>query len=128
MKILVAEDQDINRFILNRMLMKRGIKATFAKNGQEAYDLLKSESFDFVFMDIQMPFMTGIEVVNLLNQENISTPPIAALTSNTFESLKREALESGMNEVLYKPLCNGTLDDVLVRYNLIAPINSALAI
>lgn len=112
-KVLVAEDKEINRFIIDRLLKKHGLHPAFAHHGIDAYDMLRANSYDLVFMDIQMPGMTGIEVVRKLKEEAINLPPILALSSNTSPRTQREALEAGMDHYYSKPILGDTLEEII---------------
>jgi signal transduction histidine kinase/CheY-like chemotaxis protein len=110
MRVLVAEDNDMNWEIIDVLLDMHGIVATRAENGQIAVDLLASSQpgdYDLVFMDVQMPVMNGIEAtkaVRALPDDRISTIPIIATTADAFSEDVAVCLEAGMNGHLAKPL------------------------
>lgn len=116
LRILVAEDQEINRFIIGKILSKEGLIPEFAINGDEAYSAICSNSYDLVFMDIQMPIMTGIEVVEKLKNTLVRLPKIVALTSNSSPSMHDAALRAGMDNVFLKPLDSLALKSILHTY------------
>ena len=110
MRVLVAEDNDMNWEIIDVLLDMYGIVATRAENGQIAVDLLASSQpgdYDLVFMDVQMPVMNGIEAtkaVRALPNDRISAIPIIATTADAFSEDVAVCLEAGMNGHLAKPL------------------------
>jgi CheY-like chemotaxis protein len=102
-KILLVEDNKINRLIAGKALEMLGTTYVEAINGIEAIEILKNESFDLILMDIQMPEMDGVEATKWIrNQMNISTP-IVALTANVFRQDIDSYLEIGMNDYIIKP-------------------------
>ena len=110
MRVLVAEDNDINWEIVNMLLGMHDIESTRAENGQAAVDLLTSSQpgdFDLVLMDMQMPVMNGIEatkVIRALPDEKVSAIPIIATTANAFSEDIAACMDAGMNGHLAKPL------------------------
>jgi CheY-like chemotaxis protein len=110
MRVLVAEDNDINWEIIDMLLDMYGIKASRAENGQVAVDLLASSQpgdYDLVFMDVQMPVMDGIEAtkaVRALPNKQVSTIPIFATTADAFSEDVALCMDAGMNGHLAKPL------------------------
>lgn len=108
--ILLVEDNEINRDIVNVMLTESGYKVDSAQNGAEAVEMLKNAEEDYycvVLMDIQMPIMNGYEAaraIRSLDDPKKSRLPIIALTANAFEDDKKKALESGMNCHVAKPV------------------------
>ena len=102
-KVLLVEDNKINRLIAGKALEMLGTTYVEAINGIEAIEILKNESFDLILMDIQMPEMDGVEATKWIrNQMNISTP-IVALTANVFRQDIDSYLEIGMNDYIIKP-------------------------
>lgn len=101
-KILVAEDNDSN-FILMTYILKKYYAYERAKNGKEAVDLVNSNTYDLVLMDIKMPVMDGLEATKAI-RENHPDLPIIALTANAFDSDRQLALDAGCNDFLSKPV------------------------
>jgi len=102
-RVLVVEDNEMNRFIARQSLKQVGCVITEAGNGQHAIDILQNESFDLVLMDIQMPVMDGLEATKLLRTKMKVTTPIIALTANAFKHDIDLYLSEGMNDYLIKP-------------------------
>ena len=110
MRVLVAEDNDINWEIINMLLSMHDIETTRAENGQVAVDMLTSAQagdYDLVFMDVQMPVMNGVEAtkaIRALPDEWASSIPIIATTADAFSEDVAVCLDAGMNGHLAKPL------------------------
>ena len=101
--ILVAEDNDINRTIVEAMLSPTNASLVFAENGVEAVKLAGATSPDLILMDIQMPEMDGVEACKLI-KHSFPSLPIIALTANAMtEDIKRYN-ESGFDGYLVKPV------------------------
>jgi PAS domain S-box-containing protein len=105
MKLLVAEDNPINRRVLNLQLQQLGYQADSASNGLEALQLLTRQSYDLVLMDCQMPHMDGYEVARQVRSKKLPHQPvIVALTAHALEGEKEKCLQAGMDGYLRKPL------------------------
>ena len=104
-KILLAEDNPINAEIASALLEKLGVLVVVAKNGAEALETVKKESFDLILMDVQMPVMDGFEATQAIIQYlGDAHPPILALTAGVLDSDREVAMNSGMSDFLTKPL------------------------
>jgi len=104
-RILVAEDNPINQFVLQEMLEPTGVQIVLANNGQEAVCAVQAESFDLVLMDMQMPVMGGIEATLKIRElPAMRSLPIIAVTANAMEEDKDKGLAIGMNAYLTKPI------------------------
>lgn len=119
-RILLAEDNEINREVVLDFLEPLGIDTDTAADGLEALEKLKTEKYDFVFMDYLMPKMNGDEVTRIFRKDyegKVSNPlPIVALTASDDEV--GLLLSSGMNDYLIKPV---TLDSIVEILNLWIP-------
>ncbi|CAK7198214.1 Histidine kinase osmosensor [Sporothrix eucalyptigena] len=120
-RVLVADDNSTNIEVVSRMLKLEDIyDVTIAKDGQEAYDLVKAnmeknQRFDVIFMDIQMPNLDGLQSTRLIRKMGYSAP-IVALTAFSEESNVKECMESGMDEFLSKPIRRPALKQVLQKF------------
>ncbi|OQY39113.1 MAG: hypothetical protein B6226_02460 [Candidatus Cloacimonetes bacterium 4572_65] len=102
-KILLVEDNKINQIVAKTILMKLNTDITVAGNGLEAVQLLQKESFDLVFMDIQMPLLGGVDSTKQIRDFN-SLVPIIAMTANAMKGDREEYLSAGMNGYIAKPV------------------------
>lgn len=109
-KVLVAEDVELNAEVLLEILALEGFETAYAKNGKEAVELFKRSKpgeFDVILMDMKMPVMDGCTAANKirkLEREDAKTVPIFACTANTFQEDRDQAIESGMDDFLMKPI------------------------
>jgi len=113
-KILVAEDNDSN-FILMTYILKKYYAYERAKNGKEAVDLVNSNTYDLVLMDIKMPVMDGLEATKAI-RENHPDLPIIALTANAFDSDRQLAIEAGCSDFLSKPVSSDLCIRTIRKY------------
>ena len=121
LRLLAAEDNDINAEILIEVLYLEGITCERAVNGREALTLFQSKPagyYDGVLMDIQMPEMNGYEAsmaIRALDREDAAAIPIIAMTANTFAEDVQKSLDAGMNAHIAKPVYPEILRSVLSR-------------
>lgn len=120
-RILLAEDVELNQEIAVAILEDAGFSAEVAENGQVAVDMLsKSEPgyYQLVLMDIQMPVMNGYEAtkaIRRLENKELASIPILAMSANAFEEDRRESLKCGMNGHIAKPIDIDKLLDTLSK-------------
>ncbi len=117
--ILLAEDEFINASITKAFLQQAGMKVTVATNGKEAVKAVKSDNFQAILMDVQMPVMDGIEAtgeIRKLERIKGSSCPIIALTAHAMQGDKERCLQAGMDDYLAKPLDKDQLIEMLARY------------
>lgn len=118
--ILIAEDNIINQKLIKRTLEALGLTITIANNGLEAFQKRKDGNFDLVFMDIQMPYLDGIEATKEIldyeedyNQKHI---PIIAITANALKGDRERFLDAGLDEYTTKPLIRDEIISLLNHY------------
>lgn len=112
LKILLAEDNDINAELITRMIKKNGWSVICATNGLEVLELYEKHTFDLVFMDIQMPHMDGYETTMRIREYEKKTnkrTPIIALTANALNEDREKCTAVGMDEFITKPIRSSTL-------------------
>jgi PAS domain S-box-containing protein len=119
-RILVVEDNDVNRFLIRTLLGKWKADVTCVENGQEALNLMTENRFDLVFMDIQMPVMDGLEATrrfrNVEREENREPTPIVALSAFAFDHDKEAAKQAGVNLHMSKPFSREELQAVCLGF------------
>ena len=105
LKILIAEDNEINQQVILYILQKLGYEPSIVENGRQAVDLARGTAFDIILMDLQMPEMDGLEATRHIRQTELPEQPvIIALTANAMEGDEEECLEAGMNDYIGKPV------------------------
>ena len=119
-RVLVVEDQPLNREIVDALLTQVGITARMAENGQEALDILSesgADAFDLVLMDIQMPVMDGLTATRALRQRSeFAALPIIGMTAHTMEHERKISSDAGMNDHIGKPFDNASFFRTLARW------------
>ncbi|MCA9794246.1 MAG: response regulator, partial [Candidatus Eremiobacteraeota bacterium] len=114
-RILVAEDNPINRRVVSLQLEKMGYQVEAVCNGLEAVDKVKEEEFDLVLMDCQMPEMDGWEAARRIRSRG-SRPILIALTAFAQPAEKARSFEAGMDDFLVKPVEAARLEEAIVRW------------
>ena len=108
LRILVAEDNAVNRIVMTTILNQVGINPVIVNDGQEAVDAWRREDWDLILMDIQMPVMDGLTATRIIRQEEVergsAQTAILALTANVMADQRRSYIEAGMNGVVAKPI------------------------
>lgn len=115
----MAEDDLAGRTIFKKLAQTKGWQVSLAENGQEALDLFKEQTFDLVFMDIQMPIMDGYEATRAIQKYEktlASKTPIIALTAHALEGDREKCLHGGMDDYLSKPLNLDALDEMMMKW------------
>jgi len=115
LRVLVADDNDLNRKVVLLFLQQLGYTPAGAASGAEVLGLLTDQPFDLVLLDVQMPEMDGLEAARRIRAifERERQPYLVALTAFTFDDMRQQALEAGMDECLHKPLTLDQLKKVL---------------
>ncbi len=121
-RILVVEDNDLNREIATEILSMTGAMIETAENGKEAVDMVLASDegyYDLILMDLQMPVMNGYEATTTLRameREDARKIPIVAMTANAFLEDIQQSKACGMNEHMSKPLDIDQLQRMLARW------------
>ena len=120
-KILLVDDNELNREIAQEILEDCGIKVTSVCDGQKAVEFIKNatkDDCDLILMDVQMPIMDGYEATRQIRRldSEMSNIPIIAMTANAFADDQMAALDAGMNEHVAKPVNVNKLKEVLSRF------------
>lgn len=118
-KILVVDDNIINRRVARSLLQTYGVEIAEAESGMSAIELVKTTKYDIIFMDHMMPGMDGIETVQHIRTDcgdNGSLPVIIALTANAMEGVRETFLTNGFQDFITKPIDRKTLHKTLLKW------------
>jgi CheY-like chemotaxis protein len=110
--VLLAEDNRTNQVLAMRLLERRGFKVVLADNGREAVAAHARQSFDVIFMDVQMPDMNGFEATAAIRLAEAGTDertPIVAMTAHAMKGDRERCLAEGMDDYVSKPISPATL-------------------
>ncbi|MES2109976.1 MAG: response regulator [Bacteroidota bacterium] len=118
--VLVVDDNNINRLLINKVLGKWGAQADFAENGRQAVEkVTANKNYDVVLMDVYMPEMGGIEATKIIRSQQdpyFQQLPIIALTASMLSTEKEEISNAGMNDYILKPFEPKNLFEKLSAY------------
>ena len=109
-RVLLVEDNELNREIATVILQEIGLSVDLAEDGTDAVDIMSSaegRKYDMIFMDIQMPKMDGYTAtreIRTLKDPKCANIPIIAMTANAFEEDRKKAIKAGMNGHIAKPI------------------------
>lgn len=119
-RILVAEDNDVSRRVISKMLDSIVVQYKLVSNGQLALQAVQRENFDLIFMDCEMPLMDGFEASRQIHQwqreSDKPQTPIVALTAHTLGNYQQRCRDAGMVDFLSKPIQLATLQGMIFRY------------
>ena len=119
-KVLVAEDNEINQKLIRNVLEGFGLDVTIANNGEEAVQLRQENEYQMIFMDVQMPIMGGIDATQEILKYEARTQsdhiPIIALTANALAGDREKYLKAGMDDYTSKPINIDALKTLLKKY------------
>jgi PAS domain S-box-containing protein len=116
-RILLVEDNELNREVAGELLSDVGVRVDTAINGELALQCLQERAYDLVLMDMQMPVMDGITATRLLRaQPEFSALPVIAMTANAMEGDRQACLQAGMNDHLSKPIEPDQLFAMLLQW------------
>lgn len=115
-KVLVAEDNPVNKKLIEIVLKKIGCDGEIVSNGKEAVEKAMTEEFDICLMDIHMPLMSGIEATAEIRKRGNTTLPIVALTADVFKEGKEQCLQAGMNDFLSRPVKPKKLEQKIAEW------------
>jgi len=119
-RILVAEDQQVNWMLIERMLIKRGHHAVNATNGDSVLEKLESEQYDLILMDCHMPLLDGYDTAREIRRREATghraRTPIVAMTANAMLGDRERCVAAGMDDYMSKPISAEVLDELLARW------------
>jgi len=118
LRILLVEDVVVNQKVARQMLQRLGYRADVANNGQEALESLRRQSYQVVFMDVQMPEMDGLEATRRIRAAGALAyqPWIIAMTAHAMQGDREQCLQAGMNDYISKPIRAEALVQALNHY------------
>ncbi|WP_340025870.1 PAS domain S-box protein [Paenibacillus sp. FSL K6-1096] len=118
LRILVAEDNAINQTVLRTMLEKRGCAVDLAEDGLQAVAMAAQQSYDLIFMDVQMPGLNGLEATAKIRESEAEDrrPVIIAVTANALKGDRELCLQAGMDEYISKPLRSEAVGNMLAKF------------
>jgi signal transduction histidine kinase/streptogramin lyase/ActR/RegA family two-component response regulator len=116
--ILLAEDNPINQKLARFIFTSAGYQVTVANNGNEVVEIFTTapESFDMIFMDIQMPQMSGIEATQLIREKGFKNIPIIAITALSMKGDREKCLDAGMDDYIAKPVKKEALLELVRKW------------
>ena len=118
-KILVVEDNEINCKLISKILNKQGLICDLAMNGKEAVNAYKTQKYDLILMDCQMPILNGYEAteeIRAMEYNSSIHTPIVAMTANALSEDKEKCSKAGMDDYLCKPIIIEKLVNILKKY------------
>jgi len=108
-KILLAEDDSLFRKSLSFYLRDQKYNICEVENGMQAIEEIKKNDFDLIITDLKMPFMSGMEIINIVRNELMLKTPVIVLTASNIESVELQSFSSGANEFIAKPFSPSVL-------------------
>jgi CheY-like chemotaxis protein len=116
--VLLAEDNEVNRKIVSRLLEKNGCRTDLAGNGKEAVEAAAARRYDLILMDVQMPELDGFAATEQIRrlEGGIRHTPIAAMTANAMTGDREKCLAAGMDDYISKPVRLRDLERTLERW------------
>ncbi len=116
-RVLIAEDNPVNQRLMQLMMARIGCRAELVANGKAAVERARKGGIDIIFMDIEMPGMSGLEATRLIRESDSPQPYIIALTAYSFDVQRKECLAAGMNDFLSKPVRLADLRAAMDRFH-----------
>ncbi|MDD1750347.1 MAG: PAS domain S-box protein [Methanothrix sp.] len=115
LRILLAEDNEVNQLVMLKMLKRLGYRADIAANGIEAIQAMERQPYDIVLMDVKMPEMDGLQAARIIRKLWPQGPKIVAITAYALQGDRERCLEAGMDEYVSKPVKMEELAEVLAN-------------
>ncbi len=113
LKILVAEDNKIQSFVISKLLADTGIQITNAFNGKEAVDLCANEKFDIILMNIEMPVMDGFEATKEIRKFNSE---IKIIAETNWGGIRERCIENGFDDYIRKPFSREAIIEIIKKH------------
>ena len=113
--VLLIEDNKINQLVTQKALMKLNCNIEIVETGSEALNLITKDAFDLIVTDINLPDISGFEITKKIRNSNIKTP-VFAVTAYSYDEIKLQAIESGIDEIFVKPFKSEELSAKIREY------------
>jgi|GEM_PF-1279617 len=113
--VLVAEDDEINAMVFELLIQETGATVTIATDGSEALKMAFTKVPDLIFIDVHMPFFSGIEAIRELRGKGVSCP-IISLSASTRLNERQNSIDAGANEFIIKPANRESINKMLTKY------------
>ncbi len=117
-QVLVIEDNEFNTRLIDELLRERGIRCVSVFEAGDVFSLLKQSSYDLLLIDVHMPEVDGLTLAQKIRKSGLveESIPIVAFTADVYVRIDDTLKENGINDVLYKPLNDGSLDEMLSKW------------
>jgi CheY-like chemotaxis protein len=116
LRILLAEDNQVNQKLALRILEQMGYRADIASNGLEAVESVERQTYDVILMDVQMPELDGLNATRKIRKlVEVTQPHIIAMTANAMEGDREKCIEAGMDDYISKPIRVNELVEALIK-------------
>jgi PAS domain S-box-containing protein len=123
-RILLAEDNHLNHLLLGYIMSEWGAEMSIAENGQKAIDMLRTNTYDLILMDVHMPDMDGYEACHYIRHQMPSPLcliPIIAITANASDEERKKCMDAGMDDFIAKPFQSGDLYQKIAKFTTLSP-------
>ncbi len=124
MRVLLAEDNEINQKVALEFLKMRGHQVRIASNGKDVLEALAAEAFEIILMDVQMPVMDGFQATATIREKERSTGqhiPIIAMTGYAMKGDRQRCIDAGMDGYICKPIRSQELFEIVESFTTTAP-------
>ena len=115
-KVLIADDNRVNILVIENILKKEGAFVQSSINGKEALKKYKSDEYDLVILDLNMPELDGYQVAEAINKYKKNNTPLIAVTASSSQAVEKKCKEAGFTSVIYKPFTNEDFISKLVKF------------
>ena len=118
-KVLIVDDNEMNLFVVQKLLERTQVQMTTCMSGKECLSLMQKEHYDVILLDHMMPEMDGIETLKAskeLERNLCINTPVIALTANAMAGVREKYLAEGFDDYLSKPIKGNALEDMLKKY------------